>query len=100
MRYKGLRIVGDNVTGDVEPGVYALVRRSPQSGEWGQPPEDTYILSATYGKTNQSREPRKRGWLGTTNNVSLHATGCVEVRRGPKGRLGIRKLADNALERA
>ena len=76
---------------DICKGTYALIRVCSQRGDEG------YRLGAQYGRKNMSGEACTRGWLGSTNNTSEHAEGCVEVFADKIGRLRIRAVADDAL---
>jgi hypothetical protein len=88
MKYNGINIRDAE---DVEPGRYFLILVEPQDAE------DYYILSRTPGRTNQSRDIKLRGWLGTTNNTSRTAHGAVEVSRDDAGRLRVRRSDAEAL---
>jgi len=76
---------------DTTPGTYALVQVVPQDGE------ERFELRADYPRTNQSHESRERGWCGSTNNVSVHACGCVEAYIDKRGRTMLRAAPDDAL---
>ena len=76
---------------DICKGTYALIRVCSQRGAEG------YRLGAQYGRKNMNGEVCTRGWLGSTNNTSEHAEGCVEVFADKIGRLRIRAVADDAL---
>lgn len=59
---------------------------------------DTYFLRDTPAHTNQSHEPRLRGWCGTWNDTATYGCGMWEVTRVAKnGRAFIRELEDREL---
>jgi hypothetical protein len=41
--------------------------------------EGRHVLREHPALTNQSREPRLRGWLGTTNNVARYGQGLARI---------------------
>ena len=56
-----------------------------------------FVLSERYGRKNLSGAPCARGWLGCTNDVTLHACGVVEVYRDAAGRRRVKQLEDSDL---
>ena len=43
-----------------------------------------WFLDLSPGRTNISNEPKLKGWLGTTNNVSRYAYGLAKVEKFAK----------------
>jgi hypothetical protein len=72
------------VVQDARVGRFYLLRREPLRGS------PSYILSETPGHTNQSHRECFSGWLGTTNDVSWHAEGAVEVSQSDTGKWRVR----------
>jgi hypothetical protein len=72
-----MRIKGTVVENPTE-GRFYLLRRSPTLRG-----DDSYHLSETPGRTNQSHEEEHEGWLGTTNDVAWYAEQAIEVKQNP-----------------
>ena len=81
MRIKGI------VVEEPREGRFYLLRRSPEQGS------DSYHLSDTPGRTNQSHAEVHEGWLGSTNNVAWFAEEAVEVSRGEGGRWKFKRIS-------
>ena len=91
VRYDGGYDVKYGVPEAPPPGRYFLIEVSPQD-------RDEYVLlSETPGRTNQSGEVVLSGWLGSTNNVSRHARGAVQVSARDGGGLRVRRIDAQAL---
>lgn len=81
---------------DLVPGIYALIDVS----NFNHGTNEYWELRDDYGHKNMSGEVCPRGWLGSYNNVSSTACGCVEVFKDSTGRLRLRQVSDDALMEA
>jgi hypothetical protein len=84
MKLNGLTIEGAD---EMVDGTYYLISKTSGRDEW-------WVLQEEPGRTNLSHEPKIRGWLGETNNVSRHALGRVELYTNRAGHRRVRRLPD------
>ena len=68
--------IGDGYEGEYQIGQIGFLLRSVN---YNNGCVERYSLADRPGITNQSHEPRLRGWLGTTCNVALYAEGMAKV---------------------
>jgi hypothetical protein len=81
--------------GDCDLGVGEvgyLIEICPQQGV------DRFVATREPGRTNMSREPRVRGWLGETDNVQRVARGKCRAIRVDKSRRTLVETVDDTVE--